>query len=73
MDTHMGEVPSNKTPALTKSRNMGIRVVGTSNQFFTRGSYSEIKFSKIFQVVTRKTPFSMILYAHHFTYLTIGF
>ena len=38
MDTHMGEAPSNKTPALTKSRNMGIRVVGTSNQFFTRGS-----------------------------------
>ena len=31
MDTHMGEAPSNETPALTKSRNMGIRVVGTSN------------------------------------------
>ena len=30
-DTHRGKAPSNKTPALTKSRNMGISVVGTSN------------------------------------------
>ena len=29
---------SNKTPALTKSENMGIWVVGTSNQLFIRGS-----------------------------------
>ena len=31
------ETPSNKTPALTKSTNMGIWVDGTSNQFI-RGS-----------------------------------
>ena len=35
-DTHRGKVPSNKTPALTKSRNMGIWVVGTPNQLFIR-------------------------------------
>ena len=32
------KVPSNKTPALAKSMNMDIWIVGTSNQFFTRGS-----------------------------------
>ena len=37
-DTHREKVPSNKTPALTKSTNMGIWVVGTSNQLFIRGS-----------------------------------
>ena len=33
-DTHQEKAPSNKTPALTKSKNMGIWVVGTSNQLF---------------------------------------
>ena len=37
-DTHREKVPSNKTPALTKSMNIGIWVVGTSNQGFIRGS-----------------------------------
>ena len=37
-DTHREKASSNKTPALTKSRNMGIWVVGTSNQLFIRGS-----------------------------------
>ena len=37
-DTHRVKVPSNKTPALTKSMNMSICVVGTSNQLFRRGS-----------------------------------
>ena len=32
--------------ALTKSVNMYIRVVGTSNRLFIRGSYTETKFSK---------------------------
>ena len=42
-----GEKPaSHKTPVLAKSRNMGIWVVGTSNQLFIRGSYTETKFSK---------------------------
>ena len=37
-DTHREKAPSNKTPALTKSTNMGIWVVGTSNQLFKGGS-----------------------------------
>ena len=37
-DTHWEKAPSNKTPALTKSKNMGIWVVGKSNELFTRGS-----------------------------------
>ena len=37
-DTHREKALSNKTPALTKSRHMGIWVVGTSNQLFIRGS-----------------------------------
>ena len=37
-DTHREKAQSNKTPAATKSRNMVIWVVGTSNQLFIRGS-----------------------------------
>ena len=37
-DTHKEKAPSNKTPALTKSTNMGIWVVGITNQLFIRGS-----------------------------------
>ena len=37
-DTHREKAPSNKAPALTKSTNMGIWVVGTRNQLFIRGS-----------------------------------
>ena len=37
-DTHWEKAPSNKTPALLKSTNMDILVVGTSNQLFQRGS-----------------------------------
>ena len=33
-DTHRKKAPSNKTPALTKSRNLGIWVAGASNQVF---------------------------------------
>ena len=35
-DTHREKALLNKTPVLTKNRNMGIWVVGTSNQLFTR-------------------------------------
>ena len=45
-DTHREKAPSNKTPMLTKSTNMGIWIIGTSNQLFTRGSYTETKSSK---------------------------
>ena len=44
--THREKAPSNKTPALTKSKNMGIWVVGTTNQLCIRGSETETKFSK---------------------------
>ena len=37
-DTHREKAPSNETPVLTKSKNMGIWVVGTTNQLFMRGS-----------------------------------
>ena len=37
-NTHREKAPSNKTLALTKSANMGIWVVGTTNQLFVRGS-----------------------------------
>ena len=41
-----GQSTLNKSPALTKSMNMDIWVVGTSNQLLVRGSYTETKFSK---------------------------
>ena len=37
-DIHREKAPSNKTPALRKSTNMGIWAVGTLNQLFIRGS-----------------------------------
>ena len=37
-DTHREKAPSNETPALTKSMNMDIWVVGTLNQLLIRGS-----------------------------------
>ena len=45
-DTHREKAPSNETPAFTKSRNMGIWIVGTTNQLFMRDSETETKFSK---------------------------
>ena len=53
-----------KTPALTKIMNMDNLVVGTSNQLYIRGSYTETKFSK-----TMESPF----YTTHSIYLNIGF
>ena len=37
-DTHMEKSPSKKTTRRSKSINMDIWVVGTSNQLFMRGS-----------------------------------
>ena len=45
-DTHMEKAPSNKTLALPESIKMNIWAVGTSNQLFITGSYTETKFSK---------------------------
>ena len=44
-DTHSEKSPSSKIPALTKSMNMDIWVVGKLKQLFIRGSLSEIIFS----------------------------
>ena len=54
---HREKATSNKTLALTKSTNMCICIVGTSNKLFMRGSLNETKFSKKKKLVTRKTPF----------------
>ena len=56
------KTPSNKTPALTKSVNMNIWVVGTSNRLFIRGSFTETKNFQKNKVVSGKTPFFMIGY-----------
>ena len=45
-DTHREKAPCNNTPALTKSMNIDMWVVGTSNQVFIRGSTTETKFPK---------------------------
>ena len=37
-DTHREKAPSSKTPALRKSTNMDVWVVGILNQLFIRGS-----------------------------------
>ena len=59
-DTHREKVPANKIATLSKSTNMDIWVVGTSNQFFIRGSLTETKFSKN-KVITDKTSFFVIV------------
>ena len=45
-DNHREKGSSNKIQAFTKSLSVDIWLVGTSNQLFIRGSYTEIKFSK---------------------------
>ena len=57
-DAHREKAPSNKTPALSESMNMDIWVVGTTNQLFVTGSYTEKNFSK--NVDTCKTAFFVI-------------
>ena len=49
--------PSNKTPALTKSKNKDIWVIGTSNQLFSFLLKQNLKKNK---VITGKTPFSVV-------------
>ena len=53
MDTHREKAPSNKTPALTKSMNTDIWVVGTLNQEVLR---LKINFQKN-KGISGKTPF----------------
>ena len=45
-DTHRENTPSNKTKVLTKSMNTYIWEIGTVNQLFVRGSYTQTKFKK---------------------------
>ena len=71
-DTHREKAPLIETPALTKSTNMGIWVVGTTNQLFV------LKLKQNFQknkVVTGKTPFFLRgpLCSDCFICLNIGF
>ena len=47
-DTHREKAPSNKTPALRKSANMGVWAVGTLNEFiYKRFSNASTTFKKI--------------------------
>ena len=43
-NTHREKGPANITPALTKSMNKTICVVGTSNQLFTKSPITETNF-----------------------------
>ena len=43
-DIHVEKTSSIKNQALTKSMNMNIWIIGTSNQLLVRGSYNQIKF-----------------------------
>ena len=58
-DTHRETASSNKTPVLTKSRNMDIWVVCTSNQLFIRVLKLKQNFQKN-KVVAGKIPFFAI-------------
>ena len=45
-DTHRKKAPSNKMPVLSKSMIIDISLVGTSNQLFVTGFYTETKIFK---------------------------
>ena len=45
-DTHKENTLSNKTQAPSKTINIDIWIIGTSNQLFIRGCYTKIKFPK---------------------------
>ena len=49
-DTHREKVPLNKTPTFSRSMNMHMWVVGTSNQLFLPGSYVKTKTNSNFAV-----------------------
>ena len=67
-DTHREKALSNKTLAHTKSTNMDIWVVGTSNQRLIRVLKLKQNFQKN-KVVTCKTPFFVILFIVDFVFL----
>ena len=71
-DIHRENALTNKTQVLT---NMGIWVTSTLNQLFTRGSYTEVKFSKNNKVVSDKIMLFVIglFCTPHSICLKIGF
>ena len=73
-EMHRENTLSINTQALTKSMNMEIWVVFTSNELFIKGSYSQIKFSNK-RVVSAKAVFCMIgpFCTSHSVCLNIGF
>ena len=73
-DPQREKAPLNKTPVLSESMNMDIWVVGSSNQLFITGSYTETKLSKN-KADTDKTAFFVIgpFCTSHSICLNIGF
>ena len=73
-DTHREKAPSNKTPVLRKSINMGVWAVGTLNQLFKRFLNWNKTFKKN-KIVTGKTQFSVTdpFCSYHSICLNIGF
>ena len=74
-DTHRENTPSNKIEALTKSINMYIRVIGTLNHLFIRGSYTPLNFFLKKEVIGGRSPFFVIgpFCTPHSVNLNIGF
>ena len=72
-DTHREKVPSNKTPGLRKSTNMGVLLVHQIN-YLQEVLKQRQNFEKN-KVVTGKTPFSVIgpFCSYHSFCFNIGF
>ena len=72
-DTYKEKAPSNKTLALTKSRNMDIWIVDRSNRPVVRGFKLKQNLQKN-KIVNGKTPFFVIgpFYTNHFICFNIG-
>ena len=73
-DTHREKAPSNKTPALTKSTDMGIWIPWYIKSTLYKSFLTETKSSKN-KVVTSKIPFFVIgpYCTHHSICLNIDF
>ena len=54
-DTHKENTPLNTTETLSKSMNMHLWAIGTSNQLFIRGSFPQTMFRKN-EVVMTESP-----------------
>ena len=56
-DTHREKGPLNINSAFTKSMNIDVYVVGTSNQLFLRSSLAETKYFKKMKLLLTKLLF----------------